>query len=263
MNCIVNIAAKCTVSLRFWDHPEVRRLVKIHEITHKTKVNSRRVRKGILKKWNDMKTAIAHKLAGTLFPLKYDIGSRKGKSYLGVNTQIVENGQIEILGLGLLPLAGSHTGEYIVDQVRKCLGSYNLSMNQISTATSDNGSNMLSASAIILADPQRGRMLEDVEEIQWDDEDDEWEDIYEDGDDYLDREECRDMFLEIFSTMGIARIIRCAAHTVQLGVHESIGKDTDLHKLIKLLNEAAVHWRDYIRKWRLKAKQPKLANDTR
>lgn len=92
---------------------------------------------------------------------------------------------------------------------------------------------------------------------------DEWEDVYEEIFDELEEDDERDHLLEQFGQYSDVRVIKCAAHTVQLGVNDYIKKDQDVVEFIKIVTKSATKWRDYINKHRKSSCTPSLANDTR
>lgn len=70
LECIVNIASKYNVPLRFWNDKNVRRLIRVHVVRYGITINSSKVRKGILQKAEEVKAFVARKLAKRMFALK-------------------------------------------------------------------------------------------------------------------------------------------------------------------------------------------------
>lgn len=286
IDCITRIATATNVPLRFWDNPDVRKLVKIHTCRLRVNVNSRMVRKAILLQHKTLIARISKYLHKKVFAIKYDLGSRKGKYFLALNAQLIDSGKVVIIGLGMIPMSTYHDAKYLVIEIKNCLASYRLSLAQVTTVTTDNGKNMISANGMIMklvqdvvnaitaADPIEENIDEQVcdEELINGVEDlipeedfygDEWEDIYEDGDIDLDNDADLGYFLEGIHTYSEVRVLKCAAHTVQLGVTDYIKKDKDIVKFLATVNQSAIQWRDYINKHRKKTNPPSLSNDTR
>lgn len=74
-----------------------------------------------------------------------DIGSRNGKSILGVAIQFMKDDVIGNKTIGMIPLSKSHTVSYIIDELKECLKTYSIDINQIIAFVSDNASNMIAA----------------------------------------------------------------------------------------------------------------------
>lgn len=79
----------------------------------------------------------------------------------------------------------------------------------------------------------------------------------------MDDEQPPDGLLDAFNMYSNTRIIRCAAHTVQLGVNDYLQKNREVDTFIKKLNNEAVFWRNLINKRALNFPIPSLSNDTR
>lgn len=118
LQCVTRITTDTSIPLRFWDNADVRRLLRHHEKRHNFKVSSRSVRKEIMSRSSKM---ITDKLRNKLFPMKNDVGSKRGKFFLGINAQIIEKGEVVLIGLALIPLIEVQSGDYISRTVVKCL----------------------------------------------------------------------------------------------------------------------------------------------
>lgn len=82
---VLKIAIQTNIPLRFWNNRHVRRLVGVHVSQFRTTVNARKVRKLLTARGQSNTVLIREKLQKTMFPLKFDIGSKLGKFFLGVN----------------------------------------------------------------------------------------------------------------------------------------------------------------------------------
>lgn len=182
--------------------------------------------------------------------------------------------------------AKKHDGPYIVHLVEECLKSHNLSLRQVTTITSDNGKNVIFASKTLVSKIQMSleeerlrefttrqldrqhRQHDPAKDEEGPEEDefyvDDWDDIDEEIDD--EEFECTqpsDELLDAFKEYKNTRIIRCAAHTVQLGVNDYLQKDKVADSFVKKANKEAVFWRNKINKRGWTTPVPALSNDTR
>lgn len=75
-----------------------------------------------------------------------------GRSFLGVNMQYVENGQLVLRTLAVKELFDRHTGAYLKTVITDILKSFGTSTNQIYTCTTDSGTNMIKAISLLNED---------------------------------------------------------------------------------------------------------------
>ncbi|EFN63412.1 hypothetical protein EAG_00290, partial [Camponotus floridanus] len=84
-----------------------------------------------------------------LISLKVDAVSRLDRSFIGINIQYIKNSKIILRTLALKELKEKHTGEYIKAIIKNVCSSFNISLDQIYTITTDNSTNMLKAVRIL------------------------------------------------------------------------------------------------------------------
>lgn len=134
--------------------------------------------------------------------------------------------------LGVVELHSKHTASNLSVCIKNTLQAYDIDLTQISSFTSDNGANMVRAGSILRQHQHSKRLSERIEsyrnELSNDSDD---ENDNNSSDDENDNESSDDEAnfikmvqgaLEIlYSTMSL---VKCAAHCLQLGVHESIKK---------------------------------------
>lgn len=73
-----------------------------------------------------------------------DIGTRNGRDILGVSIQYFRNGRVVVRSIGNFEFPIAHTGENIKIKILECLKTFKISPSQVISITSDNASNMLS-----------------------------------------------------------------------------------------------------------------------
>jgi len=110
---------------------------------------------------------------------------------LGVNVQYYRDHRIEVKTLGLIELHKKHSGLNLSVEIESILEEFSVSKSQIYTVTSDNGKNVVKAIEYLNKDL-------DNEPI----------------DDFDDDELLKDV--RVHSIVSI----RCAAHSMQLAVHD-------------------------------------------
>ena len=96
-------------------------------------------------KADSVRNNIAQELKGRIIPLKMDICSRKGKSYLGVNTQFFKNKVLELRNLAVIELLEEHTASYINRCTLEVLKRYQVDPRNVYSITVDNGPNVVAA----------------------------------------------------------------------------------------------------------------------
>lgn len=93
---------------------------------------------------NKITTKIKYETKNRFISLMVDVGSKNGRSFLGISIQYLFNGVVCIRCLGTVELKGSHTAAYIKNVTTTCLVSFDISSTQqIASITTDNGANML------------------------------------------------------------------------------------------------------------------------
>lgn len=196
--------------------------------------------------------------------MKFDIASRHGKSFLGINVQFIQNKKIQLRTLSIKLLEERHTAEYLNTVLKETLERYEVPITNVYTCTSDNGANMVKLTKL-LRDDQDQCLAENYEE----DDDENLEDVVSvdetsdsndsssqvEEDEYLlaansigvmekekEKEEGVEKFVEdedgtpegAVDEEGLLILVRCAAHTLQLCVWDIMKKRMD--KVIPRVN---------------------------
>ena len=86
---------------------------------------------------------ISAELENRLFCLMVDITTKRRRSILGVSVQFIDNGKHKIRSIGMLELNESHTGEYLAKVICSLLSEYGLKPQQVIAITTDNGANVV------------------------------------------------------------------------------------------------------------------------
>lgn len=203
---------------------------------------------------------ITDELHDRYLALMTDITTKKYRSILGVSVQYIFNGSIEIRSIGMVLMQKAHTAEYILLKIKECLKRHNIKLSQIIAVTTDNGSNMLAMSDIINDPAYDDHVYDDIDDnidpvleqnenqeqidigadlqIEGDISDEillnmiqHFENIADDESDQmpneLNSENNEEALLQQAARMinNLSRIIigiRCAVHTLQLGVKDAL-----------------------------------------
>lgn len=208
----------------------------------------------IAKTADDITDVITGDVKDRLLSLMFDLGSKFGKSFLGISVQYMENMTIKIAHLGMIVMRERKTAAFIRERLEQILARFGVSLKQILTITTDNGANViksqqdiLNAIAIMVAEADEATEDTDdtddmdvqaeqqpeqqPEETNSDTEGDETDsdgDEDSDDDDGIEGDLIRLLEEQTFETgttyEGHANITptRCAAHTVQLAVHDTL-----------------------------------------
>lgn len=72
-----------------------------------------------------------------------DSATRNGRSIYGISLQYKHNGVVKVVAIGMRELKKSHTAIYLADVLLEVLSEYEITLEQIISITTDNGSNMV------------------------------------------------------------------------------------------------------------------------
>lgn len=207
----------------------------------------------------DVKEQIRDQLRGRLFCLLIDIGSRFGKSFLGIGAQFMDQFEIKTVHLGMVAMHERNTAKYIEQWIIKILEEFNVSMAQVYTITTDNGAHVpritediLNAAAIAAAESDDD---DEVDVLQ----------IGDDGETAGIDEGIEGVLIDLLekgSFQGSASLAptRCAAHTVQLAVPDCLARwSTEMEDM----KAACREMRGHITTARLNENLPPNRNGTR
>lgn len=213
----------------------------------------------------EIQNIIKREVEGKFVSLCADITTKNRRAFLGLTIQYLHAGEIRIRSIAMIQLKQSHTAEYLKAEIEKIMLFYGLTIDNIISFTTDNGKNVIKM--VKLFNCSKDNELDDDVSVRVDydnDEDDSDDDNTEDisaecsfdeieemlrkaeseillnnelNDDDIYAQLLLDLSCE-FSGNPFDTIsgIKCAAHTIQLAVHEAIRK-TDVMKWIILCRE--------------------------
>lgn len=161
--------------------------------------------------------------------LMLDIATRQNRCILGVSLQTVKKGEVIVRTISMERIRARHTARNLKEMVLNILEKYLIKPENVLSATTDNGTNML-----LLANELNAFVMENILDGSdiLDSEDENEEDPLED-DPLLDPEIQMDLLNraaeELNSTFRVARLnaefttsVRCGSHTFQLGVNDGL-----------------------------------------
>lgn len=115
-----------------------------------------------------VKKSITEEVRGKHLSLMLDIATRHTRSILGISIQYREGKNLKIVTIGMKHIHSAHTAINIKSVLLACLSEYQINISQVSSVTSDNGSNMVAIAMIRLL--REGEIENSGEEIVIDDE---------------------------------------------------------------------------------------------
>lgn len=224
----------------------------------------------IAKSANAIRLKVKREIRHRMISLKLDVASRGGKSVLGVNIQYYSKVErkIVIRTLGMITLESRHTSSYLELMINALLKLYDIDKRNIYSYTSDNGKNMISLGNLIKTTQHFLLLNDELRHLQnnYSDEDNEDEDNdYDNNENNASTSEHENIKKCLNEVFTIFVVIRCAAHTLQLAVLDTI-KQLDCHSMIDdIRNVVKIIKLDRIKEARksLGIKTPKLDVVTR
>lgn len=91
----------------------------------------------------DIRNLIKSEVRGKIISVMIDSATRNGRSILGINIQYKFNGTLKVVTLAMCELKSSHTAEYLAGVLLQVFDEYGIELAQIISITTDNGANML------------------------------------------------------------------------------------------------------------------------
>lgn len=185
---------------------------------NKITINRFNIRKLITEEAVNIRRKLSKIVEKKLISIKVDIASKMDRSILGVNVQVMEESQIKTFTLAMTEIKTRSTSENLLQILNNVLESYKINRQQIYTMTTDNGTNMIKCTDLMLR--------EQCENCDSTSEDEDYEDYGINDDEILRNIE--------FENSGLVSRIPCVAHTFQLAVN----KFTSMKNVDKLIVKA-------------------------
>lgn len=140
----VNLVVKNALPVCIVDAPEFQALLKPYVIALHKKgitltINAKTIKKHIEERAVNVHDAIIGKLRDKPVSLMVDIGSRYGRSIMGVNVAYFEDAAVKICTLDMQVLRMSATGENLEAAIKKVLDEHSIALQQVLAITTDNG----------------------------------------------------------------------------------------------------------------------------
>lgn len=172
---------------------------------------------------------------GRLISLMMDMASRHNRSVLGISAQYMVNNKPVVRTLAMDRVNDRHTAKNLFDHVLSVLRKFDISVSQIFSITTDNGSNMLKTTEFI-NDLQKdetnnkiGNMIEFLDEtvqsysvdLSNSDDDNEEDDYFESFNENNELEQIVNSIVAGNNAFSFTNTISCAAHTLQLAINDS------------------------------------------
>lgn len=236
-NACVDLVVVNALPLSFVESVAFKKILSPYVIALKAKgidltVNSKTIKARIEEKAARMQEILKSKVENMPLCLMLDIGSRLGRSILGISVAFMDNGRKEILTLAMHELRVNATAHNLVVIIKQKVLEYGISMNQIVSVTTDNGKNLIKSVALLDAARQDENPLTTDSESE--DENDEEVidmDIF-DGEYYADllsniQAEFRDASTDMIINVS------CAAHGFHLVLTGAIAKSEGTKALIE------------------------------
>lgn len=177
---------------------------------------------------DETKNKIIDETKNKLISLQLDIATKNHRGILGVNIQYVKDSKVVVRTLKMINLTRRHTGKNLASEVKQILEQFGISLRQIYSITTDNGSNVL-LSAEILNDLAE----ELVNEIELEGT---LEEIETEFFDEILKETERELFHVDFIPDYIVSL-SCGAHTFQLAMKDALLHSTETTNLIEKCRE--------------------------
>lgn len=234
-----------------------------------------------------------------LISLMIDAASKNRRSILGISFQYVCNGKTNIFCIGMVELKKKHTAKHLATVVKQTLERYDIRLSQVLTVTTDNASNVLKMSKDLKEELERMREEEksdimgkntahdnehthaaedeivnisenETENFTFTD-DDALAIVFDEAESYGNMID--DIVTEIQKESNnqslFAHSIKCAAHTLQLAVKDTLNDiDGEDARVINICKEASKllrlnSYRNKLEEEQIKITLPKLDVETR
>lgn len=111
---------------------------------------------------DEIKNKIIDETRQKLISIQLDIATRNKRAILGINMQYFVDKKKVVRTLAIVPIQERHTGKNLAKLVKGSLAEFNISLLQVYSVTTDNGSNVLLSAEIM--DELAEAIADDIEE---------------------------------------------------------------------------------------------------
>lgn len=198
-------------------------------------INVRNIKSMISDKAYTIKMKMAKEFQNRLISLKLDSATYQYRSFVGINAQFIQNGEIKIRTLATKEVYESQTGEYLKEILLDVLKDYRIDISQIYSITTDNGRNFKKMTNLLGGSYEVVNIDEEHETEESDE--------YEESHGLHSNQEHIDTLIDAFIqderfSMFKPRTMLCAAHTLQLSVKDMINSNGEVQELLRRVREA-------------------------
>ena len=218
----------------------------------KITINIENIKKNISKIAEEERESLKRVLSGKLLLLKIDGATCLDRSILGINVQYIKADKIIIRTLAMKEMKEKHTSYYISSIILDVLKTYDLNVDMIYSITTDNGANMLKAVSVLSSyqNQIKGKETDEITDNLNENIDENGnnaglqelmkttEDVDNDAVHFLHIDHVPEILMTYKDATSILQGVRCAAHTLQLAVSDSIKEKNISHLISKARNVA-------------------------
>lgn len=152
-HCVKHLSQNA-LAYAYWDSPTTRRVYSVFEEAFKTSLRGRKMRDHVLEQSQRITRLIEEKLAGRMFSIKYDIGSRFMRSFLGISAQYMDNFEVKIVHIAMVVNPDRNYSETILNIIKLHLKNTGLNLEQVYSATTDNGKHQMIFFYLVFNSPE-------------------------------------------------------------------------------------------------------------
>lgn len=190
----------------------------------------------LTKKANEIKERIRIEVKGKSIGLMIDIASRYSRSVLGVNISYILEDSIIIRTVGMHTLRKSQTATELLEIIRSNLKDFGISIDDVSSYTTDNGKNMTKCAALfdnIVKESHNESLINYASLLENFDSDEELDEEFFDETYFSDLLRSIEQEFQLVSNREhFVYGVRCAAHCIHLIVIHSIENTPELNNLL-------------------------------
>ena len=169
-------------------------------------------------------------LYSRMVSIKTDLCTRRGRHFIGINIQTVIDGELKIITAAVKEMTGRATGAEIRKVLLESLQKFGINETNIYTLTTDNGANVVKAGEIMKQNSVTITITDDTDQ----DENNSEDGIIWENEECAstDTEQLEEALNHVTTAADGVISVRCAAHTLQLCVHDMINGNQSVKSLL-------------------------------